>query len=190
MTMTSINDIADLVQILQEKPEWRNTIRGLILGEELGNLPRDIATFTQNTNENFNLIHENFKLLHQRFEKLETEVIENKREMAPVNGGYARTQIVSNAEAVAMEMGLEFIRTLTEAGPHEDGPKCFPINPPSADKELHPGRPRNRRQIERRGPLRRSGSILHGNPSRRGTRYPKCQFPHTIHRLADDSRRG
>ena len=25
LTMTSINDIADLVQILQDHPEWRNT---------------------------------------------------------------------------------------------------------------------------------------------------------------------
>ena len=122
MTMTNINDIADLVQILQDNPEWRNTIRGLIVGEELGNLPKSLDTLVKTTNENFNLVH-------QRLERLETDVAEIKTNLAELNinvteikkdmsqtkGGHARTEIIRNAEAVAIEMGLEFIRTLTEA---------------------------------------------------------------------------
>ena len=58
LTMTNINDIADLVQILQDHPEWRNTVRGLIVGEELANMPNEVAIFVKATNENFNLIHQ------------------------------------------------------------------------------------------------------------------------------------
>ena len=62
--MTTINDISDLVQILQDHPEWKNTIRGLIIGEELAQLPerftrleQTLADFIQATNRNFELVH-------------------------------------------------------------------------------------------------------------------------------------
>ena len=67
--LTNVNDIADLVQILQDRPEWRNTVRGLIVGEELANLPQALATFIDATNDNFSLVH-------QRLERLETGVAE------------------------------------------------------------------------------------------------------------------
>ena len=72
--MTNVNDIADLVQILQDRPEWRNTVRGLIVGEELANLPQALATFIDATNDNFSLVH-------QRLERLETGVAELKTDM-------------------------------------------------------------------------------------------------------------
>ena len=73
--MTNVNDIADLVQILQDRPEWRNTVRGLIVGEELANLPQALATFIDATNDNFSLVH-------QRLERLETDVAELKTDVA------------------------------------------------------------------------------------------------------------
>ena len=38
--MTTINDIKDLVQVLQDHPEWLHTIRGLVIGEELAQVLR------------------------------------------------------------------------------------------------------------------------------------------------------
>ena len=73
--MTNVNDIADLVQILQDRPEWRNTVRGLIVGEELANLPQALSTFIDATNDNFSLVH-------QRLERLETDVAELKTGVA------------------------------------------------------------------------------------------------------------
>ena len=62
--MTTINDISDLVRILQDHPEWKNTIRGLIIGEELAQLPervtrleQTLADFIEATNRNFELVH-------------------------------------------------------------------------------------------------------------------------------------
>ncbi len=61
--MTTINDISDLVQILQDHPEWKNTIRGLIIGEELAQLPgrftrleQTLADFIEATNRNFEIV--------------------------------------------------------------------------------------------------------------------------------------
>ncbi len=83
MTMTSINDIADLVQILQDHPEWRNTVRGLIVGEELANMPNEVAIFVKATNENFNLVH-------QRLEKLETNVSTFKEDVSRMHATLTR----------------------------------------------------------------------------------------------------
>ena len=83
MTMTSINDIADLVQILQDHPEWRNTVRDLIVGEELANMPNEVAIFVKATNENFNLVH-------QRLEKLETNVSTFKEDVSRMHATLTR----------------------------------------------------------------------------------------------------
>ena len=84
--MTSINDIADLVQILQDHPEWRNTVRGLIVGEELANMPNEVAIFVKATNENFNLVHQQFEKVDQRLERLETDVAEIKTDVSDPQG--------------------------------------------------------------------------------------------------------
>ena len=90
MTMTSINDIADLVQILQDHPEWRNTVRGLIVGEELANMPNEVAIFVKATNENFNLVHQQFEKVDQRLERLETDVAEIKTDVATLKEDVSR----------------------------------------------------------------------------------------------------
>ena len=90
LTMTSINDIADLVQILQDHPEWRNTLRGLIVGEELANMPNEIAIFVKATNENFNLVHQQFEKVDQRLERLETDVAEIKTDVATLKEDVSR----------------------------------------------------------------------------------------------------
>ena len=97
LTMTSINDIADLVQILQDHPEWRNTVRGLIVGEELANMPNEVAIFVKATNENFNLVHQQFEKVDQRLEKvdqrlerLETNVAEIKTDVATLKEDVSR----------------------------------------------------------------------------------------------------
>ncbi len=111
--MTNVNDIADLVQILQDRPEWRNTVRGLIVGEELANLPQALATFIDATNDNFSLVH-------QRLERLETGVAELKTDMNhrfnQVNGrldnGFGEnyeSKIAKNIMSIARQQ-LEFRR--------------------------------------------------------------------------------
>ena len=141
MTMTNINDIADLLQILQDRPEWRNTVRAMIVGEELGNLPKAFAAFANATNENFKLVHEQFGKVDQRLERLETDVAEIRTDVAEIRtdiaelktdvseiktnvaqltrdgaqtkGGHAKSEATKDAAIIAMRMGMEFVRVLT-----------------------------------------------------------------------------
>ncbi len=81
--MTTINDISDLARILRERPEWADTIRGILLGQELLELPERFARFVELTSENFRLVHE-------RLDHLETDVAEVKTDMAEVKTDVAR----------------------------------------------------------------------------------------------------
>ena len=56
--MTTINDIRDLAQILQDRPDWLATIRSLVLVEEVLNLPQQLARFAETTEERFRLMQE------------------------------------------------------------------------------------------------------------------------------------
>jgi hypothetical protein len=49
--MTTINDIADFARILREQPEWTDTIRAILLGKDLLDLPQQLAEFVQLTNQ-------------------------------------------------------------------------------------------------------------------------------------------
>ena len=83
--MTSINDITDLVQILRDNPEWRDTIRAMIVGEELGKLPDEMTAFVRTTNENFNLVHQQFEKVNQQFEKVDQQFEKIDQQFEKVN---------------------------------------------------------------------------------------------------------
>jgi hypothetical protein len=72
--MASVNDIGDLARILREQPEWADTIRGILLGKELLELPERFAEFVQLTEHNFQLVNQNFQLVYERLDRLESNV--------------------------------------------------------------------------------------------------------------------
>ena len=61
--MTNINDIADLAQVLQDNPQWRDIIRGILLGDELLEIPRRVAALVSVT-----------EMVVQRLERIESDV--------------------------------------------------------------------------------------------------------------------
>ena len=69
--MTTIADINDLARILREHPEWRDTIRGLVLGDEVLTLPEKLASFIEATDRNFQLVHERFDRMDERFDRMD-----------------------------------------------------------------------------------------------------------------------
>ena len=77
--MTTINDISDLARIIREQPEWADTIRTLLLGRELLELPNRFAEFVELTTRNFQLVNE-------RLERLESDVSGLKADMTEVKG--------------------------------------------------------------------------------------------------------
>ena len=72
--MTSVNDISDFARIIREQPEWADTIRSLLLGKELLELPERFAKFVQLTTENFQLVHQRLDNLETRMDNLETRM--------------------------------------------------------------------------------------------------------------------
>ena len=89
--MTTINDISDIARVLREHPEWRETIRGLVLGEEIARLPEQLASFIEATQRNFEAAdrriaalgksldafttatQQNFHLVYQRLDRSEED---------------------------------------------------------------------------------------------------------------------
>ncbi len=80
--MTTINDINDLARILREQPEWVDTLRSLLLSQELLALPERFADFVKLTDANF-------RLVNQRLDNLEVDVAELKTDMAEVKADVA-----------------------------------------------------------------------------------------------------
>lgn len=75
---TTINDISDFVRILREQPEWADTVRGILLGREVIELPKLFAEFAELTQQNFQLLREEHKA---DISRVEAEVSGVKAEM-------------------------------------------------------------------------------------------------------------
>ena len=69
--MTTINDITDLVQILQERPEWLQVFRCLVIGEELAQVPQRLDILDQRLAEFIEFVKENTAAMNHRLEALE-----------------------------------------------------------------------------------------------------------------------
>ena len=76
--MTTIRDIADFVRIINEQPEWNDTIRGIILGRELLELPQRFAEFVRVTEENNRLVAERLGRLDSNVAQLQTDMSDMK----------------------------------------------------------------------------------------------------------------
>ena len=90
-TMTTINNIADLVRILKEQPEWADTIRGILLTEELLNLPNRFAEFVQLTQESYRLINERLTQIDTRIDQLETAQTETNQRLGRLETAQTET---------------------------------------------------------------------------------------------------
>ena len=69
--MTSINDVSDLARIIREQPEWADTLRGILMGQELLELPAKLAEFVEATHRHFQVVNERLDLLERRLDLLE-----------------------------------------------------------------------------------------------------------------------
>ena len=72
--MTTINDIADLVRILRERPEWADTVRSILLSRELLELPERFAEFVEAVKTKFQEVDARFDRVETRLDRLEGRV--------------------------------------------------------------------------------------------------------------------
>ena len=89
--MTTIQDIADFVRIINEQPEWNDTIRGILLGRELLELPQRFAEFVRVTEENNRLVAERLGRLDSDVAQLQSGVTQLQTDMADMKDWRAET---------------------------------------------------------------------------------------------------
>ena len=80
--MTTINDIADLLRIIREQPEWADALRGALLGQELLELPQRFAEFAVIVDRRFAALESDVADLKSDVADLKVDVAELKSDVA------------------------------------------------------------------------------------------------------------
>ena len=100
-TVTTIYSLDDFLRAPDANPSWREAARACILGEELLQLPVKFEAFVQEQRTS----HAN---IDARLDRIEGDT-------STLKGDFARTRTVQDAQDMASDMGLEFVRTLNAA---------------------------------------------------------------------------
>ena len=108
MSTTTIATVEDLVRVLDEIPGWLEALRVRLLTRELLELPKTMAEFVATTNRRFEEVDRRFDASDRRFDRLESDI-------GPIKAAHARNAAVREADLIAEESGLAFIRTLSDA---------------------------------------------------------------------------
>ena len=69
--MTTINDISDLIRVLQEHPEWRQALRGIILDEDLTRLPQQVDQRFDQVDQRFDQVDQRLDQVDQRLDQVD-----------------------------------------------------------------------------------------------------------------------
>ena len=126
--MTTINNQDDFLRALRENPEWKDAVRAQILGEELLKLPIQFNEFKDRMEkfevrmeqfverqEEFNRnVVARFDRMDARFDRMDARFDRMEGDNAFLKGHYAQTIARNQAVLIAHDLGLEYVRTLTE----------------------------------------------------------------------------
>lgn len=120
--MVIINTEVDFLRALSEHPEWRAAVRAQILGEELLQLPVQFQVFVQQQQQ-FNAEMQGFVAEQRkqnsrseaRMDRIDTRLDRIEGDISVVKGGHARSRGIESAPAVADDLGLEYVRTISRA---------------------------------------------------------------------------
>lgn len=138
--MTTINTIEDLIQILDEHPEWNEALRARMLSRELLNLPQAFAEFAERTERRLAVLETtlaefiastNLRLaaleegqarleegqarLEERQARLEEGQVRIENDMSPLKAAHARNGALRITRRIARIMNCRQVRLL-EAG--------------------------------------------------------------------------
>lgn len=112
--MTTINTIEDLIQVLDENPEWLEALRARLLTRELLEMPQTFAKFVAEMYEFRAATNKRFDEHTARLDSLDGSVQKLRNDMGPLKGGYARNAAIANAALIARRMGLRRSKTLSQ----------------------------------------------------------------------------
>lgn len=89
--MTTINTFEELLNVLDENPEWADALRSRILGSGLQTMPEDFSRFRDNTS--------------RRLDRISSDI-------GDLKGYYMRTQVIESAVDLAEFLGYKLEATL------------------------------------------------------------------------------
>ena len=124
--MTTINSQEDFLRALAENPEWRAAVRAQILGEELMQLPARFDAFVEQMTtfvarmDSFVAKMDAFVAeqkeinahLSGRIDSLDRNVSRLTDDSGWLKGFVTREAAIRDAAVIALEMGLEYVRTV------------------------------------------------------------------------------
>ena len=112
---TTIDTIEDLIRVLDENPEWLEALRARLLTRELLEMPQKLAAFAAATERQFAAIERRFEAIDQRFETNERQLAQIRSDLAPIKAAHARNATLREADLIAEDNGLSFVRILSAA---------------------------------------------------------------------------
>ena len=133
MTAHAIDTVEDLIRVLDANPVWLEALRARLLTRELLELPQKFAEFAAATERRFDGIDRRFDGIDQRFEGVDCrfegvdcrfegvdqrfEAVDRRFEqllidIAPIKAAHARHAALREADLIAEENGLTFIRLI------------------------------------------------------------------------------
>ena len=111
--MTTIHTIEDLIQVLDDHPEWMEALRSRLLPRELAELPQtfarfveEIRQFVETTNQFIEEMHQFVEVTNQRLDRLETHANETNQRLDRLETHATET----NQRLNRLETGVDRIR--------------------------------------------------------------------------------
>ena len=125
--MTSFNDLEGFLRALEENPQWKEAVRALILGEELLQLPVQFIAFVGRVSafidqtEAFITEQRQFNAEQRQFNADQRQFNEGfirrlgriEGDIGNFRGAYAQEGTIRNAAALADELGLGYVKTVS-----------------------------------------------------------------------------
>ena len=111
--MTTISNQDDFLEALRNNPQWRDAVRAQILGEDLMQLPVKFDAFVDEQkaqNEKFDAFIEEQRTSHAN---IDARLNRMEGDTGTLKGDFARSRTIQDAQNIAYDMGLEFLRTLS-----------------------------------------------------------------------------
>lgn len=118
--MAAINTIEDLIQLLDDNPQWLEALRVRLLTRELIELPQTFAKFAEATNQSFDRIEGRFAGVEGRLDRGDERMgrIEGRldrlvEDVGMLKGAVIREVALQQADLIAEDMGLTLVRILS-----------------------------------------------------------------------------
>ena len=126
--MSTINTMEDLIQVLDEHPEWLEALRARLLTRELLDLPHNFAMFVAEMREFKSEMRESIKAqmdrfvaaTDKRFDAVEIRLDSHDAmlksitdDMGQLKGAHARSAALEDAAIIARDLGLRRKKNLT-----------------------------------------------------------------------------